>query len=212
MTSNKRGRRKWEDLVYNQCSLETIASCRYSGLHTFFPSVSTRWRSTVLSVRTLWTLWRTVSQNCYRKWRSTCCFTWLTTCLTLGHVPPSTQRGQRLNTHMIMCVHKWEQITPLLLCRCESFNSVMRIHNIYANQAAPCRDIAHSFAVMEHLRFICGGGTTDVAQRFGPHFLTIYFCMIVTVHWECRESWQQIISRFHIHLTQDSWTRPQGDV
>ena len=113
---------------------------------------------------------------------------------------------------MVMCVHKWQQITPLLLCRCESFNSVMRIHNIYANRAAPSRDIAHSFAVMEHLRFICGGGTTDVAQRFGPHFLTIYFCMIVTVHWECRESWQQIISRFHIHLTQDSWTRPQGDV
>lgn len=38
--------------------------------------------------------------NCYRKWRTTtctCCFTWP----GWQHVPPSTQRGQRLNTSMI---------------------------------------------------------------------------------------------------------------
>ena len=35
-------------------------------------------------------------------------------------------------------------------CRCESFNSILRTYNIYANRGAPSRDIANSFAVMDH--------------------------------------------------------------
>ena len=41
----------------------------------------------------------------------------------------------------------------------------MQAHNIYANHAALSGDIGHSFAVIETLRFICGGGVTDATQR-----------------------------------------------
>ena len=39
--------------------------------------------------------------------------------------------------------------------RCESFNSHIRSHNIFGNKQAPSRDIAHRFAVLEHIRFTC---------------------------------------------------------
>ena len=42
--------------------------------------------------------------------------------------------------------------------RCESFNSRMRTYNIYGNKAAPSRDIAMSFAVAEHLKYMASGG------------------------------------------------------
>ena len=54
-----------------------------------------------------------------------------------------------------LCVH----------CRCESFNSVLRTHNVYANRAAPSRDIATTFAIQEQLRFICAGGVLRGADR-----------------------------------------------
>lgn len=45
--------------------------------------------------------------------------------------------------------------------RCESYNSVIRAKNIFGNRLAPSRDIACGFAILEHLRFICSGGSTD---------------------------------------------------
>ena len=42
--------------------------------------------------------------------------------------------------------------------RCESFNSRMRTYNIYGNKAALSRDIAMSFAVAEHLKYMASGG------------------------------------------------------
>ncbi len=45
----------------------------------------------------------------------------------------------------------------------------MRTHNIYANRAAPSRDIAKSFATIEHLRFLCDGGMTLESERWVPH-------------------------------------------
>ena len=50
--------------------------------------------------------------------------------------------------------------------RCEAFNSTMRTHNIYANRAAPSRDIVNSFAVIKHLRFLCAGGVTSCTKRY----------------------------------------------
>ena len=52
--------------------------------------------------------------------------------------------------------------------RCETFNSLIRTRNIFGNKQAPSRDIAHGFAVLEHLRFVCSGGsfTMDGKQRF----------------------------------------------
>ena len=34
----------------------------------------------------------------------------------------------------------------------------MRTQNVYGNRHAPSKDISYSFAVIEHLRFICSGG------------------------------------------------------
>lgn len=47
----------------------------------------------------------------------------------------------------------------LIFCsRCESFNSNVRMHNVFSNRRAPSRDIATNFAVLSYLRFICDGG------------------------------------------------------
>eukprot|EP00731_Ephydatia_muelleri_P004895 Em0002g1071a len=40
----------------------------------------------------------------------------------------------------------------------ESFNSDVRIQNIFGNKQAPSRDIVAHFSVIEHLRFVCEGG------------------------------------------------------
>ena len=41
--------------------------------------------------------------------------------------------------------------------RCESFNGLMRLHNIHSNRQASSRDIAEDFARIEHVRHIlCG--------------------------------------------------------
>ena len=54
--------------------------------------------------------------------------------------------------------------------RCETFNSLIRTRNIFGNKQAPSRDIAHGFAVLEHLRFVCSGGplTKDGRERLDP--------------------------------------------
>ena len=50
--------------------------------------------------------------------------------------------------------------------RCETFNSLIRARNIYANRLAPSKDIALGFAVIEHLRFLCSGGSFDGTSRY----------------------------------------------
>ena len=45
--------------------------------------------------------------------------------------------------------------------RCETYNSLIRARNVYGNRLAPSRDIAHGFALIEHLRFICAVGSFD---------------------------------------------------
>ena len=39
--------------------------------------------------------------------------------------------------------------------RFETFNSFIRAQNIYGNKHAPSRDIAHKFAVIKQIRYIC---------------------------------------------------------
>ena len=50
--------------------------------------------------------------------------------------------------------------------RPESFNSNIRMQNIFGNKQAPSRDIAVHFAVIEHLRFVCEGGYYNDKERF----------------------------------------------
>lgn len=52
----------------------------------------------------------------------------------------------------------------------------MRSKNIYANRAAPSRDIARNFAVLEHLRFLCAGGVTTQSQRL---YRLCFECVVV---------------------------------
>lgn len=67
--------------------------------------------------------------------------------------------------------------------RCETFNSLIRTRNIFGNKQAPSRDIAHGFAVLEHLRFVCSGGllTIDGRERLvidSPVIVTIKLILI----------------------------------
>lgn len=48
--------------------------------------------------------------------------------------------------------------------RCETFNSYIRAKNIFGNKSAPSCDIAHRFAVLEEMRYICDGGRLPSGQ------------------------------------------------
>ena len=58
-----------------------------------------------------------------------------------------------------------------LLYRFESFNSSVRLQNIYENKQAPSRDIANHFATVEYLRYICGGGLFKGDERLDIRYL-----------------------------------------
>ena len=45
--------------------------------------------------------------------------------------------------------------------RCENFNALMREQNTYANHQAPSRDVATRFAVLDHIRYLCEGGSSE---------------------------------------------------
>ena len=48
----------------------------------------------------------------------------------------------------------------------ETFNSFIRAQNIYGNKHAPSRDIAHKFAVIEQIRYICEDGYLSSDKRW----------------------------------------------
>ena len=50
-------------------------------------------------------------------------------------------------------------------CRFETFNSFIRVHNIFGNKSAPSKDIACRFSELEQLRHICEGGHMLHGQR-----------------------------------------------
>ncbi|KAL5505895.1 hypothetical protein EMCRGX_G007436 [Ephydatia muelleri] len=59
--------------------------------------------------------------------------------------------------------------------RCESYNDVIRSHNIYANKHAPSKDIANSFAIQESIRFFCSGGHLDLSEmQCGDGVIKLY--------------------------------------
>ena len=70
-----------------------------------------------------------------------------------------------------MCLYS----TYIYICACryESFNPILRTYNVYANRAAPSRDMANIFAVMDHLRFICSGGIVDGSHQLVKTLLNV---------------------------------------
>eukprot|EP00731_Ephydatia_muelleri_P012741 Em0007g51a len=58
--------------------------------------------------------------------------------------------------------------------RCESYNAAIRGRNIYANQHAPSKDIATSFAIQESIRFVCSGGHYDALEKCGDELVKLY--------------------------------------
>ena len=50
-----------------------------------------------------------------------------------------------------------------LFCRCET---LIRARNIYSNRLSPSRDIAKSFSLIQHLRFLCSGGSFDETKMY----------------------------------------------
>lgn len=72
----------------------------------------------------------------------------------------------------------WFAIVYYQHLRCETFNSFIRIQNIYGNKSAPSKDIAHHFAIIEHLRYICSGGYLK-GQRYYDYMLLIILLRIL---------------------------------
>eukprot|EP00731_Ephydatia_muelleri_P033943 Em0042g22a len=58
--------------------------------------------------------------------------------------------------------------------RCESFNSMVRLQNIFGNKLSPSRDIANHFACVEHIRFICEGGLFNNNEQCGSGLCELY--------------------------------------
>ena len=76
------------------------------------------------------------------------------------------------------------------------FNSSVRLQNIFGNKQAPSRDIAIHFAIVEHLRYICGGGKYNGDERlvisdtciniFKAYTDVVKVLRIFTTHMRCK--------------------------
>eukprot|EP00731_Ephydatia_muelleri_P021864 Em0014g455a len=73
---------------------------------------------------------------------------------------PKMLRKQKVHyiLHLVQCMQDYGPSSSFCAERPESFNSNIRMQNIFGNKQAPSRDIAVHFAVIEHLRFVCEGG------------------------------------------------------
>ena len=79
--------------------------------------------------------------------------------------PTSAFNTERYTKHIhVMNMSKVDHVSCTFF-RCETFNSLIRARNIFANRLAPSRDIAQGFSAIEHLRFICSGGSLSESAR-----------------------------------------------
>lgn len=69
--------------------------------------------------------------------------------------------------------------------RCESFNSMVRLQNIFGNKRAPSRDIANHFAHVNHIRFICEGGPFNKNEQCGRGLQDLYDSKAVQHFFNC---------------------------
>lgn len=62
-------------------------------------------------------------------------------------------------------VKQYIQFNYLIYFRYEAFNGLVRTQNIFGNRHSPSKDIAHNFAVMQQLHFLCSGGIFNENQQ-----------------------------------------------
>lgn len=95
---------------------------------------------------------------------------------------PKVLRILEVHLHSILrgiqCRIKYSYINEHFLCRCESFNGLMRLHNLHSNRHASSYDIATQFGKLDYLRFVLQGGISRyVIQQ------AILICAWNNFHW-----------------------------
>ncbi|KAL5509435.1 hypothetical protein EMCRGX_G004809 [Ephydatia muelleri] len=95
---------------------------------------------------------------------------------TVRDFMPSLLRKQKVHyfLHLVESMQDYGPTSAFSAERCESFNSSVRLQNIYGNKQAPSRDIANHFAIVEHLRYICGGGLFNSNERCSKGVKDLY--------------------------------------
>lgn len=85
------------------------------------------------------------------------------------HSMPELLHKQKVHyfLHLVQSMIDYGPSSAFSAERCESFNSFVRLQNIFSNKQAPSRDIAKHFSVLEHLRYICQGGYYGESERCG---------------------------------------------
>lgn len=63
--------------------------------------------------------------------------------------------------HLPRCIKDFGRTQSFNSERCESFNGLLRLHNIHSNRHASSYDIATKFGHLEHLRYILHGGQSS---------------------------------------------------
>ena len=70
----------------------------------------------------------------------------------------------------------------LVYRRFESFNSFIRVHNIFGNKSAPSKDIARRFGELEQLRHICEGGLVLHGHRYNIISYPMIMESLIIIH------------------------------
>eukprot|EP00731_Ephydatia_muelleri_P028790 Em0020g434a len=90
------------------------------------------------------------------------------------HMPSLLEKQKtHLILHLVDSMVKFGPCSSFSAERFESFNSNVRMYNVFGNRLAPSRDIAKRFCTLQHLRYICHGG--NASERCGGALKELYF-------------------------------------
>lgn len=94
------------------------------------------------------------------------------------HMPSLLEKQKtHLILHLVDSMVKFGPCSAFSAERFESFNSNIRMFNVFGNRLAPSRDIAKRFCILQHLRHICHGG--NASERCGGALKELYFTPFV---------------------------------
>eukprot|EP00731_Ephydatia_muelleri_P005115 Em0002g1291a len=93
----------------------------------------------------------------------------------MAHMPELVHKQKtHYLLHLVDCMLDYGPSSAFSAERCESFNSLVRLQNIYGNKLAPSRDIANHFAIIDHVRYICEGGLFNTNEQCGSGLRELY--------------------------------------